>query len=76
MKTITLDEFQNRIRDAVLAALDESVRELLDHEKARGWTDAELPALFAGLDAHAKAVAKRINDGNEPGSVAVSIKPE
>lgn len=72
--TIKLTDFEDRLRNAVLGALDAEVRGLLGHEKAKGWTDGELPVLFSGLDAHIKAVAKRINEGNEPGSAFVRIE--
>lgn len=71
--TVPLSDFQDRIRSAVLATLDSEVRKVMDHEGARGWTDAELKVLFAGLDAHIKAVAERINTGAEPGSAFVKI---
>lgn len=71
--TIKFSDFEDRLRNAVLAALDAEVREVMGHEKAKGWTDGELPVLFSGLDAHIKAVAKRINEGSEPGSALVRI---
>jgi hypothetical protein len=73
MNTIDYKAFKDDVRNAVLAALDEKIRELLGHEDARGWVDAELPSLFAGVDAHVKAIAARINGGEEPGSATVSI---
>lgn len=78
MKTnvIPFSEFKDRMRNVVLAALDAEVREVLQHEKADGWTDHELPALFGGVDAHIQAVAMRINAGHEPGSAGLRIDLE
>jgi hypothetical protein len=71
--TVKFSEFEDRLRNAVLTALDAEVREVMAHEKAMGWTDSELPVLFSGLDAHIKSVAGRINAGTEPGSTFVQI---
>lgn len=71
--SMTLDDFILAGRQVVLDALDEFIRDKLEHEKARGWTDAELPELFKGVDAHLKTVAERINKGEEPGSANFSV---
>lgn len=76
MQTIRFTDFKNLMREAALDALDTRVREILCDDRARGWTDAELPALFAGIDAHAATVAARINQGKEPGTAAVRIDME
>ena len=73
MAAIAAEKFQEQVRDVVLGALDQFARELLGHPDARGWLDQELPALFAGVDAHAKALAARINEGIEAGSITVTI---
>lgn len=52
MKTLTIAELQERLSNAVLAALDNEVKTLLDHQDASGWTDKELPMLFRGLHPH------------------------
>lgn len=71
--SMTLDDFILAGRQVVLDALDEFIRDKLNHEKARGWTDGELPELFKGVDAHLKTVAGRINKGEEPGSANFSV---
>ncbi|MGB4064222.1 MAG: hypothetical protein WBK19_10395 [Azonexus sp.] len=70
---VSIQEFIEEGRMAVLNALDEFVRDQLCHTKSQGWKDSELPALFNGLDAHLRAVATRINKGNEPGSVNLFV---
>lgn len=62
------DDWINGGRDAVIAALDNYVRETLSHHAARGATDADLPSLFRAIDAHLDRLAARINDGLMPGS--------
>lgn len=57
---ITQDQFINGARDAVLDALDTYVRGLTGHAKTLGAKDAELPALFEGIDAHARLVHSRL----------------
>lgn len=76
IKTITQEEFNEGARAAVLAALDGYLRDLTGSDSARGAADADLPALFAGLDAHMARVAARINDpeSEEVGSASLSIK--
>lgn len=75
IKTITLEEFNEGARAAVLAALDGYMRELTGCDNARGATDADLPALFAGLDTHMGRVASRFNalESTEAGSAALQI---
>lgn len=75
IKNITQKEFNEGAHAVVLAALDGYMRELTGCENARGATDADLPALFAGLDAHMGRVASRFNacDSNEAGSAKLLI---
>lgn len=70
---VSIQEFIEQGRMAVLNCLDEYVRDQLCHAKSKGWKDSELPALFNGLDAHLRAVATRINEGFEPGSANLFI---
>jgi hypothetical protein len=72
-KTIVFNDFRQDLRDAALKALDEFAAKALGTDQAKGWLDSELPALFAGLDAQARALAARINAGSEPGSAFVRI---
>lgn len=74
-KTISADQFRDGVRDAVLKALDEYVRELTDCDKALGARDSDLPELFAALDAHMDRVAARFNqpESAEPGSAFFRI---
>ncbi|MBB5546695.1 hypothetical protein A8H39_01405 [Paraburkholderia fungorum] len=74
-KTISAEAFREGAREAVLHALDTYLRELTGCDNARGATDADLPALFAGIDAHTARVAARLNDANsqEVGSAFLSI---
>lgn len=52
-------DFQEDIRRVVLDALDGYAgRKRFGY----GWKDEDLSALFAGVDAHATNLAKRIND--------------
>lgn len=76
-KTITADEFRDGARDAVLKALDTYMLELTGCDNARGARDADLPKLFAGIDAHMDLVAARLNhpDSDEVGSAYLSISP-
>ena len=59
-QVISQDQFVNGARDAVLDALDTYVRGLTGHPKTLGATDAELPALFEGIDKHARLVHARL----------------
>lgn len=72
-KIVPFSTFQNDLRDVVLRSLDEFAAEVMETEKVKGWKDRELPALFTGVDAHAKALALRLNDGNEVNSAYVRI---
>ncbi|HDR9758698.1 hypothetical protein KDX16_15490 [Burkholderia vietnamiensis] len=76
-KTIPIDEFRDGARDAVLKALDTYMREQTGCDNARGARDADLPQLFAGIDAHMDRVAARLNrpDSDEVGSAHLSISP-
>lgn len=78
IKKITEEQFIDGARAAVLAALDKYMRELTFHEDARGASDADLPDLFKGLDAHMRRVAARFNDPEsvEIGSASLSIISE
>lgn len=74
-KTISAEAFRDGAREAVLKALDAYMRELTCCDNARGATDGDLPALFAGIDAHMTRVAARFNnpDSEEVGSAFLSI---
>ena len=74
-KTISAEQFRDGARDAVLKALDEYVRDLTECSKSMGARDEDLPALFAGIDAHMSRVAERFNapDSSEPGSEFIKI---
>ena len=72
-KVIKFSEFESDLRDAVLNALDEFAAEVMETDKVKGWLDCDLPELFKGADAHAKALAERINAGHEANSMYVSI---
>ncbi|MCK4117637.1 hypothetical protein G7939_12460 [Ralstonia solanacearum] len=76
-KRISLDEFKDGLRQAVLNALDAYMQEVTDYERARGARDQDLPALFKALDAHADVLEQRFNDpeSNEPGSAFLLILP-
>lgn len=66
---IDTEAFKMELRDVVLAAMDElAEKHFADKGKrALGATDAELPALFGGLDAHAERAYKRLsNELNVP----------
>lgn len=56
------EDFKETIRNAVLAALDDAAGGLGVLGKSPGATDADLPALFRGLDAHADILWSRIVD--------------
>ncbi|MBP0633622.1 MULTISPECIES: hypothetical protein [unclassified Cupriavidus] len=73
-KTITAEAFREGAREAVLKALDGYMRELTCCDNARGATDGDLPALFAGIDAHMMRVAGRFNpESEEVGSAYLTI---
>lgn len=73
--TITKEQFIEGARAAVLGALDNYMRDLTGSDNARGAMDADLPALFAGLDAHMGRVATRFNnpESTEIGSACLRI---
>lgn len=73
--SISYEDFRDGARSAVLNALDGYMRELTGCEHARGASDADLPALFGGLDKHLERLAARFNDPNstEIGSAAIQI---
>ena len=75
-KTIPYSEFENDLRDVVLKSLDTFAADVMETDRVHGWIDQELPALFIGVDAHAKALAERINAGNEVNSAFVRIDME
>jgi len=64
-KIIPLSKFESDLRDVVLKSLDEFAANVMETDHVKGWIDSELPALFIGLDAHAKALAERINAVHE-----------
>lgn len=73
MKVIKFSEFQSNMRDAVLSTMDEFASDVMESNHVKGWKDKELTALFAGVDAHAKALALRLNDGHEVNSAYIRI---
>jgi len=54
------EDFRDRVRDAVLASLDEVAAELKVPGKSPGALDKDLPDLFRALDAHADKLWQRI----------------
>lgn len=72
-KIISYDNFETQIRDAVLLAIDMVTHDVMQTNKVDGWKDHELKVLFAGVDAHARTLANRINAGNEINSAYVRI---
>ncbi|MEX3628447.1 MAG: hypothetical protein VB138_02105 [Burkholderia sp.] len=72
-KVVPFSQFQSDMRDAVLRSLDDFAADVMETDRVQGWKDKELPALFSGVDAHAKAFAIRINDGHEVNSAYVRI---
>ena len=61
-------DFQEDIRRVILDALDEyASRKRFGH----GWKDEDLSALFAGVDAHTKTLAERINGPDGPWGVKI-----
>ena len=75
-KIIPFSQFESDLRDVVLKSLDEFAADVMETERVKGWKDGELSALFLGVDAHAKALAKRINAGHEVNSAFVRIDME
>lgn len=75
MRRISHIDFRDGARTAVLTALDDYMQEMTGHANARGASDADLPALFAGLDAHMERLATRLNDpsSHEIGSAELLI---
>lgn len=73
--TITQSQFIDGARAAVLAALDGYMRDLTGSDNARGASDADLPALFAGLDVHLGRIAARFNapESQEVDSACLTI---
>jgi hypothetical protein len=53
------EQFKNKVRDAVLGALDYAVIETFGSDRS-GWKDEELPNLFKALDAHSVKVFNRM----------------
>ena len=61
-------DFQEDIRRVVLDALDDyAARNNFGH----GWKDEDLSILFAGVDAHATNLARRINGPDGPWGVKI-----
>ncbi|WP_186078715.1 hypothetical protein [Burkholderia gladioli] len=73
---IPFEAFRTHLRDAILVALDDAMRELTGCETALGSRDADLPHLFAAIDEHAIRLAHRFNDpeSEEVGSAYLSIR--
>lgn len=72
-KIIPYSQFLTDLRDAVLKSLDNWCEIVMETDQVKGWKDRELSALFYGVDAHAKALAERINAGYEGNSAFVRI---
>lgn len=72
-KIVPFSKFESDMRDAVLRTLDEFAADVMETDQVKGWKDKDLNALFVGVDAHAKALALRINDGHEVNSASVRI---
>lgn len=63
MMTLDSDDDRiQRVRDAVLAALDAAAVELYGQERV-GWTDGDLPELFRAIDAQANRIFDRVCEG-------------
>lgn len=75
-KRILFSDFRDGLRRLVLDTVDGYARQVMGTDRVDGWKDGELAALFQGVDAHAKALAERINAGNEVNSLYVSIDME
>jgi D-aminopeptidase len=75
-KIIPFSKFHDDMRNVVLRSLDAFAAVVMETEKVKGWNDQELKALFVGVDAHAKALAARINAGHEVNSAYVRIDME
>jgi hypothetical protein len=73
---IPFSKFESDLRDVVLKSLDEFAADDMETDRVKGWNDRELTALFIGVDAHAKALAERINAGHEVNSAFVRIDME
>lgn len=70
---IPYSKFKSDMRDSVLKLLDTFAANVMETDRVKGWTDRELSILFIGVDAHAKALAERINAGHEVNSGFVCI---
>lgn len=70
---IPRDEWIEGGRQAILTALDNYVRETLEHSDAAGATDGDLPELFRAIDPHLVRLADRINEGAIPGSLSIRV---
>ena len=75
-KRIAFSDFRDDLRRLVLDTIDGYARQVMETDRVHGWKDSELAALFHGVDAHAKALAERINAVNEFNSLYVSIDME
>jgi hypothetical protein len=53
LNELSLEEFTEKIRDAVLWALD------MEMPDFKGWVDADLKDLFPAIDTHAKKLYER-----------------
>ena len=63
-------DFQEDIRRVILDALDGYAGR---KGFGQGWKDEDLSALFAGVDAHAKTLAERINGPDGPWGVKIDM---
>ena len=72
-QNITVADFREKVRYAVLGALDACMREAMNHPEAKGWTDAELCTFLPSIDTQAENMAARVWEGFEPGSASVNI---
>ena len=71
--TIPFSVFRDDMRGAVLAAIDDISRSVLQTPQPFGWLDQDLPSLFSGVDSHAQSLDKRINAGSFPNTARVRI---
>lgn len=74
---IHIEQFSDVLRTKVLEAIDEVTQEFVNHPKAKGWKDSDLPDLFKGLDAHIQRLAARYNspESDEYNSAFVRFVP-
>ena len=63
-------DFQEGVRRVILDALDQYAE---GKRFGHGWKDEDLPTLFAGVDAHAKTLAERVNGPDGPWGVKIDM---